>query len=210
MYKILLLLFISLSLSGRENPFLPAKDASDISITTNQIMQIPKLKRASLSLPSTARVIESVEVKYKNLDGSISSKKVDIHNSIDWHLPIFITQSFLKQEQKKKLKPKLKVSYKKIASLKFIGFYQAKRDLKIVTKDKLLRDFLLVRPQRIVLDFKRDIDIRSYANSGKKRKWFKDIKIGTHDGYYRVVIELDGYYKYRYKKIKEGYIFTLQ
>jgi len=82
--------------------------------------------------------------------------------------------------------------------------------LKIVTKDKLLRDFLLVRPQRIVLDFKRDIDTRSYVNSGKKRKWFKKIKIGAHDGYYRVVIELDGYYQYRHKKIKGGYIFTLE
>jgi len=95
-----------------------------------------------------------------------------------------------------------------VASLSFIEFYNINKELKIVTKDEIIRDFLLVKPHRIVLDFKRDIDIRSYEKDILKSSFTK-VKIGNHKGYYRVVIELDGYYRYRLKKIKEGYLFQL-
>jgi len=96
-----------------------------------------------------------------------------------------------------------------MASLPFISFYAEAKKLKVVTKDKLLRDFLLVKPHRIVCDFSRQIDIRSYVKSIKKPFLFKKIRVGTHKGYYRVVIELDGYYQYKVKKTSSGYIFTL-
>ena len=38
---------------------------------------------------------------------------------------------------------------------------------------------------------------------------FKKIRVGNHSGYYRVVLELDGYYRYSYKKVLDGYIITL-
>ena len=73
----------------------------------------------------------------------------------------------------------------------------------------MIRNFILVKPHRIVCDFKRQTDMRSYVKKMPKKNIFKSIKMGTHKGYYRVVIELDGYYQYKLKTIKEGFIFTL-
>jgi hypothetical protein len=205
-----LLLFVS-ALMARENPFFPVDDAQDVQVTTNQIQTIPPLKRASITLPSTARILESVTVSYKNLDGSIEKKTLQLHNSIDWHLPLFISQSYTLQESKQREESAKKIvsHFREVAKLPFIRFYVANKKMKIVTKDKLLRHFLLVKPHRIVCDFKRDTDIRSYIATTPKGILFKKIRIGTHNGYYRVVIELDGYYAYSIKKEKGMYLISL-
>jgi hypothetical protein len=39
---------------------------------------------------------------------------------------------------------------------------------------------------------------------------FKEVRIGNHDGYYRVVVELDGLYRYDFKKVVDGYIIKLK
>jgi hypothetical protein len=177
-------------------------------MTSNQTQQIPPLKRATMTLPSTARTIESVTVAYKNLDGSIATKKIELHNSIDWHLPLFISQNYGSSPEIPK-KSAAKEKYTKIASLAFIQFYADAKKLKIITKDKMLRSFLLVKPHRIVCDFKRETDMRSYVKNIKKPSLFKKIRVGAHKGYYRVVIELDGYYQYEAEQIKKGYLFML-
>ncbi|WP_434637235.1 AMIN domain-containing protein [Sulfurimonas sp. NW7] len=211
------LLFLSLffmMLHARENPFFPVQSGQDIPLTSNQTTKLPMLKRATVTLPSTARTIESVTVTYKNLDGSIAHKKVTIQNAIDWHLPVFISQNYNESDstqsiEKQIKKSSVKIKYKKVASLKFIAFYVKKNKLKIVTKDKMLRNFLLVKPHRIVCDFKRDTDIGSLIKSLKEGSLFTKIRLGTHKGYYRVVIELDGYYSYKLDYIRGGYIITL-
>ncbi len=210
----LLISLFFLSAESRENPFFPIDSAQDIPLTSNQVQTVPMLKRATLTLPSTARTIQSVTVAYKNLDGSIVQKKVIIKNRIDWHLPIFISQNYNITNRQtppfiKKKKSAKKLSYKKITSLKFIAFYAYEKRVKILTKDKLLRNFLLVKPQRIVCDFKRNTDIGSFIKKAYKGSLFTKIKVGTHKGYYRVVIELDGYYTYKLSHIPGGYMITL-
>jgi len=202
-----LLFFIPIVLFSRENPFFPVDSAKETPLTTNQIQTIPPLKRATIQLPSTARTVESITVLYKNLDGSIAKKTIELHNSIDWHLPLFISQNYGASPEMPKVCKNIR--YKKIASLPFVGFYAAGKKLKIVTKDKMLRSFLLVKPHRIVCDFKRQTDIGSYIKNVKKPFLFKKIRVGTHKGYYRVVIELDGYYQYKVIRIKKGYLFSL-
>jgi len=212
-----ILFFIPILLFSRENPFFPVDSSQDIPLTSNQVEKTEPLKRATMTLPSTARILESVTVEYKNLDGSIATKKIELGNAIDWHLPLFISQNYgaspelpkLSKKVKKNKHANTKVLYKNIASLPFISFYAAGKKLKVVTKDKMLRSFLLVKPHRIVCDFKRETDIRSYVKSLKKPFLFKKVRVGTHKGYYRVVIELDGYYQYKITKIKEGYLFDL-
>ncbi len=215
MIRVLLLICLcSLLLQARENPFFPIDSAQDIPLTSNQANNLPILKRATVTLPSTARTIESVTVEYKNLNGSIAHKKVLIQNAIDWHLPIFISQNYNESNdkavvRKKVIKQTKKVNYKKIASLKFISFYAKKNKLKILTKDKILRNFLLVKPHRIVCDFKRNTDIGSFIKSINEKSLFTKIRVGTHKGYYRVVIELDGYYSYKLDHIPGGYMIKL-
>jgi len=204
---IFLFSFLSVLLMARENPFFPSSGEVDMSVTSNQVSKIEPLKRATIKLPSTARIIESVIIKYKNLDGSVSEIQEDLGNGVDWHLPIFISQSYGgvgSEPQKTKKADK----YKKIAGLKFIQLYENKRSLKIKTKDKMIRNFLLTKPHRIVCDFKRDINIRSYEKDITiKNSIVQKVKLGNHKGYYRVVIELDGYYRYRLQATKNSYLF---
>ena len=214
---IFITLFLLTSLSARENPFFPSTGEKDIPLTTNIDEKLPPLKRATLTLPSTARAIEGVTVNYRSLDGSIHSETIELDNAIDWHLPIFISQSYVNEEQKiavpkKKISKssKKKSSYKKIAGIKLISFYSKDKKLKVITKDTIIRNFLLVKPHRIVCDFKRDTNIKSYVKAMAKNSLFTKIRVGNHDGYYRVVIELDGHYRYATKDIKNGYLFELK
>jgi len=205
---IFLFSLFSALLIARENPFFPSSGEMDIP-TSNKISKLDPLKRVTLTLPSTARTIESVTVTYKNLDGSISKVTEDLENSVDWHLPIFVSQNYggVGSEPKSTKKSS---KYIKIAGLKFIKLYKNKKTLKIETKDKLIRNFLLTKPQRIVCDFQRDISIRSYEKIISAKGIVTKVKLGNHKGYYRVVIELDGYYRYKLKKSEGTYTFYLQ
>ncbi len=183
-------------------------------ITSNQQILKAPLKRASLSLPSTARTIESVTIRYKNLDGTRATKQLQLDNTIDWHLPIFISQTYtpiqkefkhasIKTAQKQK-------NFQAIYKLPFIAFYQHGKKLKVVTSAPIIRDFLLVRPHRIVFDLKQDLEMRSFIKKLPHNTIFTKIRIGNHKGYYRVVVELDGYYSYTLEKHKNSYIFNLR
>ena len=221
MVKVLFVALLLLtSLGARENPFFPSSGEKDIPLTSNIKSDLTPLKRATLSLPSTARVIEGVTVNYRSLDGSRHTQSIELDNSVDWHLPIFISQSYTNEEQKvtvpkkkitKAKKPAKKASsYKKIAGIKLISFYSKDKKLKLITKDTIIRNFLLVQPHRIVCDFKRDTNIKSYVKEMEKNSLFTKIRVGNHKGYYRVVIELDGHYRYTTKDIKDGYLFELK
>ncbi len=209
----MLVLSFFLSLHARENPFFNV-DEANMPVTSNQNISKEPLKRASLSFPSTARIIESVTVKYKNLDGTIQTKKIMLDNSIDWHLPVFISQTYTPLEEDiitpKKIVKKEQTTYKKLFSLPFISFSQNQKSLKVITNASMIRNFLLVHPHRIVFDIKQDIDIRSFSKKLLNNKIFTKIRIGNHKGYYRVVVELDGYYSYILHENKNIYFFNLK
>ena len=207
-------LFLLITLDARENPFFAAKGEKDIPYTSNKVISAKPLKRLSISLPSSARLIKKVTIEYENLDASMEKKSIVLDNSIDWHLPIFISQSYTQSESTKKStakKPKKNksIKYKKIASIKHATFFTSQKTLKVVTSDKIIRNFLLVNPHRIVIDFKRDTNLKSYVKENKKGIFTK-VRIGNHSGYYRVVVELDGQYRYKMKKVSDGYIFSLR
>jgi len=203
-------LFLLATLNARENPFFPSLGEKDIPYTSNEDMAKPPLKRATITLPAQARVLQKVTIEYKNLDGSVESKSIELDNSVDWHLPIFISQSYsttdtaTKQSSKKE-----KRKYKNIASIKHLKLYSSYKKLKLLTNDNIIRNFLLADPHRIVIDFKKDTNIKSYIKKLPKNI-FRDIRIGNHKGYYRVVIKLDGLYRYNIKKISNGYLLELR
>ena len=218
MIRVLFVLFILIvTTQARENPFFPSKGEKDIPYSSNQTKDIPQLKRATISLPSQARVIKKVTIEYESLDASIDTKSIELDNSVDWHLPIFISQSYTEQPTqkaeentpKKVLKQEKKKSYTNVAEIEYAKFSIMDKSMKIVTEDKLIRNFLLVQPHRIVIDFKRDSSMKSYLHKIKDSVFTK-VRIGNHDGYYRVVVELDGYYRYKLNKSSDGYLITLQ
>jgi len=198
------ILLLSLTLEARENPFFPLAGEVDIDITTNQLQKIPPLKQTSITLPSTARTVESIIIRYKNLDGSIVEKTEKLGNSIDWHLPLFISQNYGGTSTKTL---HAKKAYREILKLEFLSVYEEKNELKIITKDKMIRNFLLTKPHRIVCDFSAELKIRGLEKEIAKESIIERIRVGNHKDYYRVVLELDGYYNYSTSKLKEGYFF---
>nr|WP_321267411.1 AMIN domain-containing protein [uncultured Sulfurimonas sp.] len=206
-------LFLLTTLEARENPFFPAKGEKDIPYTSNKVKKLEPLKRSSITLPSSARVIKKVTIEYENLDASLEKRSIELENIIDWHLPIFISQNYSQNnsdtnEEESSVK-KSEIKYNEIASIEFARFLSEKKNLKIITDDKIIRNFLLVKPHRIVLDFKRDTNLKSYEKENKNNIFCK-VRIGNHSGYYRAVIELDGLYRYKMQKVSDGYIFSLR
>lgn len=214
--------FLLLTLGARENPFFPSDGERDILLTTNENMQKPSLQRVAVNLPPQARIVQKVTIEFKNLDGSLESKSIELDNSIDWHLPIFISQSYAevpkntKSEISKSQNQPLKnvvsqktSTYSNIVSTKDLSILSLEKSLKLVTKDEMIRNFLLTNPHRIVIDFKKDTDVKSYIKKDSNNI-FKEIRIGNHKGYYRVVIELDGYYRYDIQKKSDGYHVELK
>ena len=66
-------------LNARENPFFPIDKKNDLSYTTNQVQPPKPFHKQAITLPSSARILQSVIIEYKNLDGSIVQKKVPIN-----------------------------------------------------------------------------------------------------------------------------------
>jgi len=189
------------SLFGRENPFFPVSPQDTPSYTTNEVEQLQPFEGFSFTLPDSARILESVTITYIKLDGSQESKTIKIHKTIDWHTPLHVNQkenSLSKKEE----------NFKKTVSLDFISLYVSYKKIQIHTQDKLLRDFKIPQPDRIVLDFENDLDFRAYTF--KEEGIFKKIRIGNHDGYYRVVFDLDGQYAYKLTKTSYGYLLILE
>jgi len=208
MLKILIMFFIFfiLNLNARENPFFPSFGEKDILYTSNQKNKKSKLKQVSIKLPSYARIIKKITIEYKNLDASVETQSIKLDNNIDWHLPIFISQQYTHKLNKNHLQKNI---FQKITSIKYAKFYIYKNNFKIKTKDKILRNFLLVSPHRIVIDIAKNTSLKSFRKKIAK-KGFKEIKIGNHNHFYRIVIVLDGIYTYNFKKTFDGYIFTIQ
>jgi len=86
----------------------------------------------------------------------------------------------------------------------FLNFYIDKYKLLIDTTDTMIRHFVLVKPFRVIFDFKANKSFLTYTK--KTNTFIKKIVIGNHSGFYRVVLYTDGVYKPIIKKTAEGYL----
>ncbi|WP_024955487.1 AMIN domain-containing protein [Sulfurospirillum arcachonense] len=216
-YVLMMLIVFTISLFGRENPF----KSVETSATTGKAIYKKDTRKifsdAKIKLPSSARILKSVELHFQNLDGSMGHTNVRIDKKIDWHDELILkkvkdvnqsivmqTQEKTKIEPKKIEKQKTKINFKNIVSFLIVG-----KELHIKTKDKKIRDFLVTKPYKIVIDFKRELSFYTKVYNLKINN-FKSITIGKHSGYYRIVVALDGKYLYDLQKEKDGYKFTLK
>lgn len=196
-----LLLTMAALLLARENPFEPlvspqggfsAKEATNIEST---------FSKETIKLPSSARKLLKVTVEFQNIDGSVDTMERQVNREIDWHYPILITQT---AEKNPTAAPKKIDQKQHLKGTDFISFEVVDNILKIHTKDKLLRDFAITDPSKIVIDLKANRNFNTrFINTDTKI--FKEIVIGEHRGFYRVAIELDGLYRYSLKYTDYGY-----
>ena len=184
-----LLLFVAILLFARENPFVP------IVTNNNKIIKKTYFKSTKIQLPSDARIIKNFIITYQTLNGSIKQYKVNIEKSIDWHNPIFVSTKLVKIPSE-------------IVKIHFLKFKIQNHDVFIYSTDKMIRSFFLVEPFRFVIDFKANKDFLTYKKTTPT--FIKSIVLGNHSGFYRVVLNLDGKYKVKIKKLKEGYLLEFR
>lgn len=200
--RIVIFLFLALSLFGRDNPFFPSDPNKEKIQTTNRVQKLQPFTTQQILLPNSARAVKAIVIEYQNLDGSIENEKILLNAEIDWHEPFIITHKLAKPSTSKTKR------VIKIIKAKHVRFEMTKNTMRVKTSDKLLQNFLLTNPHRVVMDFKRNTSFKPITYSLNKAP-FSKIRMGNHDGYYRVVIQLDGLYRYKLETREKDYTIVV-
>jgi len=213
-----MLCLVVLSLFARENPFKPVIDGTVLPVASSQLKKAPSFETVEVKLPADARILTSVAFYYQSIDGSIKKEIVAVDRSIDWRRSIVVAQEGESAQGTSKVssrKSQVKRAHKKIQPsstyhpLPFLSLEVAEKRIKIITKDKKNRSFHLTRPFKVAIDFKREAGFLT-KHIPLKILPFHAIDIGSHDGYYRVVVTFDAPCRYSFEKTDDGYLLEVR
>ena len=195
------------ALSKMKNPEPVAAKKLDVSVT---MAEVPAQK------VSTPVIIEKNETKISNKDRNKSSD-VPTPNVVVIDLGAKKIKEPAKPEQKVvevKIEPaskpvkETKSSEKEVKFLGFVSFLAHEKELNIITKAKNLKHFAYEK-NKIVLDFAKPPRSFKTRNLKLENETFKNVIIGWHDKYFRVVLELDKMHKYKLEAAENGYVLKL-
>ena len=195
------------ALSKMKNPEPVAAKKLDVSVT---MAEVPAQK------VSTPVIIEKNETKISNKDRNKSSD-VPTPNVVVIDLGTKKAKEPVKPEQKVvevKIEPaskpvqEIKSSEKEVKFLGFVSFLTHEKELNIITKAKNLKHFAYEK-NKIVLDFAKPPRSFKTRNLKLENETFKNVIIGWHDKYFRVVLELDKMHKYKLETAENGYVLKL-
>ena len=195
------------ALSKMKNPEPVAAKKLDVSVT---MAEVPAQK------VSTPVIIEKNETKISNKDRNKTSD-VPTPNVVVIDLGTKKVKEQAKPEQKVvevKIEPaskpvkETKSSEKEVKFLGFISFLTHEKELNIITKAKNLKHFAYEK-NKIVLDFAKPPRSFKTRNLKLENETFKNVIIGWHDKYFRVVLELDKMHKYKLEATENGYVLKL-
>ncbi|WP_103581001.1 AMIN domain-containing protein [Campylobacter concisus] len=195
------------ALSKMKNPEPVAAKKLDVSVT---MAEVPAQK------VSTPVIIEKNETKISNKDRNKTSD-VPTPNVVVIDLGTKKVKESAKPEQKVvevKIEPttkpvqETKSSEKEVKFLGFISFLAHEKELNIITKAKNLKHFAYEK-NKIVLDFAKPPRSFKTRNLKLENETFKNVIIGWHDKYFRVVLELDKMHKYKLETTENGYVLKL-
>ena len=195
------------AISKMKNPEPVAAKKLDVSVT---MAEVPAQK------VSTPVIIEKNETKISNKDRNKTSD-VPTPNVVVIDLGTKKTKEPAKPEQKVvevKIEPaskpvkEAKSSEKEVKFLGFVSFLAHEKELNIITKAKNLKHFAYEK-NKIVLDFAKPPRSFKTRNLKLGNDTFKNVIIGWHDKYFRVVLELDKMHKYKLEIAENGYVLKL-
>ncbi|WP_103602912.1 AMIN domain-containing protein [Campylobacter concisus] len=195
------------ALSKMKNPEPVAAKKLDVSVT---MAEVPAQK------VSTPVIIEKNETKISNKDRNKTSD-VPTPNVVVIDLGTKKAKEPAKPEQKVvevKIEPaskpvqEIKSSEKEVKFLGFVSFLAHEKELNIITKAKNLKHFAYEK-NKIVLDFAKPPRSFKTRNLKLENETFKNVIIGWHDKYFRVVLELDKMHKYKLETTENGYVLKL-
>ena len=195
------------ALNKMKNPEPVAAKKLDVSVT---MAEVPAQK------VSTPVIIEKNETKISNKDRNKTSD-VPTPNVVVIDLGTKKAKEPAKPEQKVvevKIEPttkpvqEAKSSEKEVKFLGFVSFLAHEKELNIITKAKNLKHFAYEK-NKIVLDFAKPPRSFKTRNLKLENETFKNVIIGWHDKYFRVVLELDKMHKYKLETAENGYVLKL-
>ena len=195
------------AISKMKNPEPVAAKKLDVSVT---MAEVPAQK------VSTPVIIEKNETKISNKDRNKTSD-VPTPNVVVIDLGTKKAKEPAKPEQKVvevKIEPaskpvqEIKSSKKEVKFLGFVSFLAHEKELNIITKAKNLKHFAYEK-NKIVLDFAKPPRSFKTRNLKLENETFKNVIIGWHDKYFRVVLELDKMHKYKLETAENGYVLKL-
>ena len=195
------------AISKMKNPEPVAAKKLDVSVT---MAEVPAQK------VSTPVIIEKNETKISNKDRNKTSD-VPTPNVVVIDLGTKKAKEPAKPEQKVvevKIEPaskpvgEIKSSEKEVKFLGFMSFLAHEKELNIITKAKNLKHFAYEK-NKIVLDFAKPPRSFKTRNLKLENDTFKNVIIGWHDKYFRVVLELDKMHKYKLEAAENGYVLKL-
>ncbi|MBF0917676.1 MAG: AMIN domain-containing protein [Campylobacter sp.] len=195
------------AISKMKNPEPVAAKKLDVSVT---MAEVPAQK------VSTPVIIEKNETKISNKDRNKTSD-VPTPNVVVIDLGTKKAKEPAKPEQKVvevKIEPaskpvgETKSSEKEVKFLGFVSFLAHEKELNIITKAKNLKHFAYEK-NKIVLDFAKPPRSFKTRNLKLENENFKNVIIGWHDKYFRVVLELDKMHKYKLETAENGYMLKL-
>lgn len=226
--------FLGMCAYARENPFETTESALSSGKTTQIKENKIDFESAKITLPSSARILKSVSVTFQNLDGSISEEIVSIEQNVNWHEPLILSRKAEENKSKtpivlsnalsgtKKVEEKKSIQEiplpanilpkpkdKTINLIEDISFEVVKNEIRILTKDTKIRDFLVSDPYKVVIDFKKNSSYPTKTVSLESLP-FVSATLGNHDDFYRIVILLDGHYRYDLQSVDGGYSIKLK
>lgn len=196
------------AISKMKNPEPVAAKKLDVSVT---MAEVPAQK------VSTPVIIEKNETKISNKDRNKTSD-VPTPNVVVIDLGTKKVKEPAKPEQKVvevKIEPTTKPvqetkssEKKEVKFLGFVSFLAHEKELHIITKAKNLKHFAYEK-NKIVLDFAKPPRSFKTRNLKLENETFKNVIIGWHDKYFRVVLELDKMHKYKLETTENGYVLKL-
>ena len=195
------------ALSKMKNPEPVAAKKLDVSVT---MAEVPAQK------VSTPVILDKHETKISNKDRNKSSD-VPTPNVVVIDLGAKKIKEPAKPEQKVvevKIEPaskpvkETKSSEKEVKFLGFVSFLAHEKELNIITKAKNLKHFAYEK-NKIVLYFAKPPSSFKTRNLKLENETFKNVIIGWHDKYFRVVLELDKMHKYKLEAVENGYMLKL-
>lgn len=173
----------------------------------NLTSQAPKKQEPTNPLPKQAGEKPAIP---SQTGGYVAVVKSEQNNSSVAEQNLSNTQTSLeKSEFKWQTKPAKHSSAKSFKFLDFVEFEINDFELKILTKDALVRHFAYEN-NKIVIDLKRDRRTFQTSRTNLANKGFADMTIGWHKGSYRIVVRTDARYKYELKKQDYGYLLVLK
>lgn len=192
MRKIWFLILFLCFCFGRENPFVPVGKLNTNIVTTNIVETLSPFDKQHIKFPSNTKEFISLTLKYKNLDGSVREKIIDVNKSIDWQDEFVLTRvatpSVVTKTDVSVTKDEAKIAIKAIkkdenATLK----KEIKKEIKVdenLTKKEPLKDVVIIPVEDIkqtpikTINFRKmtlEVDLMQikFLTSEKKIRDFK-------------------------------------